>query len=357
MSVTKVIILYGGISTEHEVSIHSAQTVCRVLSSQPKKYLIYPVFISKQGRWFLQKNCGPQAKDDLPITPVLSARETFRSIDGKLSVKADVVFPVLHGTNGEDGTLQGFLETLQIPYVGCGVLASAIGMDKELTKRLAQAVGVPVVPYQKISSLMYNKTQLEKWATQQGYPLFVKPVRLGSSVGIRKVMDARELHAAIEFAFQFDTDVLVEKGIDHAREIFCGIYGSGDKIKTSACGELSQTSGDFFDYNAKYVVAGGCNMRIPADIPAQTAEKMRHDTVSVFNALQASGLARMDFLMDKEGRYYFSEINTLPGMSETSLFPQLFQACGEDYPCLLDGLIEIAQQVYARKKALTVSRV
>lgn len=357
MPATKVIVLYGGVSTEHEVSVHSAQTVCRILSSQPQKYTVYPVFISKQGYWFLQKSCGLQTEQDIPVTPVLLPGETFRSLDGKLSVHADVVFPVLHGTNGEDGTLQGFLETLQIPYVGCGVLASATGMDKELTKHLAQAAGVPVVPYQKISSLAYDKKQLENWAQQQGYPLFVKPVRLGSSVGIRKVAGVQDLHAAIEFAFQFDNDVLVEKGIDHARELFCGVYGVGENIKISACGELSQSSGEFFDYNAKYVVAGGCNMNIPADIPSETAEKMRKDTATIFKALQGSGLARADFLMDKQGRYYFSEINTLPGMSETSLFPQLFQACGEDYPQLLDGLISIAQQVFVRKRALTVSRL
>lgn len=357
MSATKIIVLYGGISTEHEVSVHSAQTVCHILSSQPQKYTVYPIFISKQGYWFLQKNCGPQTPQDIAVTPVLVAGETFRSLDGKLSVQADAVFPVLHGTNGEDGRLQGFLETLQIPYVGCGVLASAIGMDKELTKRLAQEAGVPVVPYQKISSLSYDKQQLENWAQAQGYPLFVKPVRLGSSVGIRKITNAPELHAAITFAFEFDNDVLVEKGIDHAREIFCGVYGDGENLKTSACGELSQSSGEFFDYNAKYVVAGGCNMYIPADIPSQTAEKMRRDTAAVFKALQGSGLARADFLMDKQGNYYFSEINTLPGLSETSLFPQLFQACGEDYSQLLDGLIAIARQTYARKKALTVSRL
>ena len=357
MPATKVIVLYGGISTEHEVSVHSAQTVCRVLSSQPEKYTVYPVFISKQGHWFLQKECGPQTEKDIPVTPVLVKGETFRSLEGKLSVLADVVFPVLHGSNGEDGTLQGFLETLQIPYVGCGVLASAIGMDKELTKHLAHAAGVPVVPYQKISSTAYNKKQLETWAQAQGYPLFVKPVRLGSSVGIRKVTTAEELHAAIAFAFRFDTDVLVEKGIDHAREIFCGVYGAGSAIRTSACGELSQSSGEFFDYNAKYVVAGGCNMYIPAEIPTETAEKMRHDSAVIFQTIQGSGLARADFLMDKEGNYYFSEINTLPGLSETSLFPQLFEACGEDYPQILDGLIEIARSSYARKKALTVSRL
>lgn len=357
MSLTKVIVLYGGVSTEHEVSVHSAQTVCQALSALGK-YTVYPVFISKEGYWFLQKTCGSQTKEDIAITPVLTAGETFRSLDGKISVKADVVFPVLHGTNGEDGTIQGFLETLQIPYVGCGVLASALGMDKELTKRFAQREGIRVVPYQKISSAVaYDKQQLEQWANQQGYPLFVKPVRLGSSVGIQKVLTPSQLHSAIAFALKFDTDVLVEKGIDKAREIFCAVYGEGENIETSACGELSQSSGEFFDYNAKYVVVGGCNMQIPAAIDKKTSYQMQHDTAAIFRALQGSGLARADFLMDAQGNYYFSEINTLPGMSQTSLWPQLFEAAGKDYSQLLEGLIDIAKKVYSRKKTLRVSRL
>lgn len=354
----KVLVLYGGNSTEHEVSVHSAQTVCRILSARPDKYTVYPVFISKQGYWFLQEKCGPQTGTDVAVTPVLCPQATLQSLDGDFSVKIDVVFPVLHGSNGEDGTIQGFLETLKLPYVGCGILASAMGMDKELTKRLVQKAGVPIVPYQKISAFTpYDKNALEKWGQEQGYPLFVKPVRLGSSVGVRKVHRVEELHAAISYALQFDTDVLVEKGIDRAREVFCGVFGENDTLKVSACGELSQTSGEFFDYTAKYVVVGGCNMHIPAQLPAQTAENMRRDTALIFRALQGSGLARTDFLVGADGSYYFSEINTLPGMSETSLWPQLFEACGESYPQLLDALIELALRVYKRKHALVSSRV
>ena len=183
-------------------------------------------------------------------------------------------------------------------------------------------------------------------------------MRLGSSVGISKVTNAEQLHPAISFALQFDTEVLVEKGVVPARELFCGVYqGETGDIQVSACGELSQSSGEFFDYKAKYITVGGCNMYIPADIPPQTAARMQHDTKAVFVALQGSGLARVDFLMDDKGNYYFSEINTLPGLSETSLWPQLFEACGKKYIDLLDGLICTARQVYARKKSLTVSRL
>ena len=355
MTPTKVIVLYGGKSTEHEVSVHSAQTVCRLLSAQPDKYQIYPVFISKQGYWFLQRECSEQTPQDVPVTPVLRPDATLQTANGEL-IAADVIFPVVHGTNCEDGTLQGFLETLNIPYVGCGVLTSALGMDKELTKLLAREVGIAVVPYQKVSrGVTYDKDALTKWV-QERLPVFVKPVRLGSSVGVTRVTSVEQLGPALENALQFDTDALVEQGVDHAREIFCGVYGDGKTVKTSACGELRTVAGEFFDYNAKYVVAGGCETQVPAYIPTRTAEAMRQDSERLFRALQGYGLARVDYLMDKNGQYYMSEINTLPGMSETSLFPQLFEASGENYREILDTLIQIAKEVHARKGALATSR-
>ncbi len=357
MTRLQVAVLYGGKSTEHEVSVHSAQTVVRVLTQKSERYQIYPIFIDKQGYWFLQKSCGPHQADDKPITPVLTPETNLQALDGSWKAKIDVFFPVLHGTNCEDGTMQGFLETLDVPYVGCGVLASAMGMDKVVTKLLAQCAGVPVLPFFPVHRrTSYDENQLRAWVEKQGLPVFVKPVRLGSSVGVRKVKTLDELKPAIDFALQFDSDVMIEKGVDHAREIFCALYGQGADVKASACGELRMIAGEFFDYNAKYIVEGGCETKVPADIPADTAAKMRADSMAVFHALNGSGLARADFLMDKDGTYYFSEINTMPGMSETSLFPQLFEACGESYPQILDGLIEQAQAVYQRKKALSLNR-
>ena len=357
MPATRVVVLYGGKSTEHEVSVHSAQTVCAVLASQPDKYQIYPVFISKQGYWFLQKQCGQQTPQDIPITPVLRPDAVLQALDSSFTIEADIVFPVVHGTNCEDGTLQGFLETLHIPYVGCGVLTSALGMDKELTKWLAQKVGIAIVPYQKVSrGVSYDQSALVDWV-QARLPVFVKPVRLGSSVGVTRVTQIAQLAGAIENALQFDTDVLIEQGVDHAREIFCAVYGDGQTVKTSACGELRTVAGEFFDYNAKYVVAGGCETQVPASIPPQSQAAMREDTEKLFRVLQGRGLARVDFLMDQNGKYYMSEINTIPGMSETSLFPQLFEASGENYTEILDKLIQIAQEVYSGKSALTTSRI
>ncbi len=352
-----VVVLYGGKSTEHEVSVHSAQTVCQILARQKDKYQIYPIFITKEGHWFLQQHCGFQTPQDKAVIPLLQADANVAARDGSWKIKADVVFPVLHGTNCEDGTMQGFLETLNVPYVGCGVLASAMGMDKEISKIMAARAGAPVLPYRVVSKFKeYNKTELEEWVVQAGLPVFVKPVRLGSSVGVRKVKKLSQLHEAVAFALQFDTDVMVEKGVDHAREIFCAIYGDEDNVKSSACGELRSLAGEFFDYEAKYITVGGCETKVPADIAEKTARKLRQDSENIFRALRGSGLARVDFLMDQEGNYYFSEINTLPGMSQTSLFPQLFEACGEDYSLILQRLIELARKRYRQKESLSLSR-
>lgn len=356
MTLTKVAVLYGGRSTEHEVSVHSAQTVCRLLAKQTSKYQVYPIFINKQGFWFLQKQCGFQTPTDQPVTPVVKPDALIESLDGSFSLQPDVVFPVVHGTNCEDGTLQGFLETLQVPYVGCGVLTSAVGMDKELTKLLAQEAGIPIVAYQKISKYAtYDKGHLAQWV-QAHLPVFVKPVRLGSSVGVTKVTQLAQLESALEQALTFDTDVLVEQGVDHAREIFCAVYGDHTAVHTSACGELRTVAGEFFDYNAKYVVAGGCETQVPARIPSQTQAAMRKDAQTLFRRLQGCGLARVDFLMDQHGKYYMSEINTIPGMSETNLFPQLFEASGANYVHILDELIDIAKRAYKQKAALSLSR-
>lgn len=358
MSPLQVVVLYGGKSTEHEVSIHSAQTVCELLSGRPDKYHVHCVFIDKQsGRWFLQQACGPRSAQDKPITPVLADGVTLQALDGSWQLKADVFFPVLHGTNCEDGTMQGFLETLNVPYVGCGVLASAMGMDKEVSKLVAREAGVPVLPYQIVSKGQpYDEAALERWVQVQGLPVFVKPVRLGSSVGVRKVKHLGQLHDAIKFALEFDTDVMIEKGIDNAREIFCALYGEGADVQASACGELKQLCGEFFDYNAKYIVAGGCETNVPAVLPEKTALQIRKDSAIIFRALRAGGLARADFLMDRSGAFYFSEINTLPGMSHTSLFPQLFEASGYKYEDILAGLIDQARAVFARKQALSLNR-
>lgn len=349
-----VAVLYGGKSTEHEVSVHSAGTVCNLLAAH---YEVLPVLIDKEGHWFLQKACSEKTADDVAITPVISAAGSLFVPSENKYLKPDVFFPVLHGINGEDGTLQGLLESLNVPYVGCGVLASAMGMDKEISKIIAARAGVPTLPYQRLSKdTCYDKTSLEKWAAQIGYPIFVKPVRLGSSVGVTKVKSVGQLHEAVQFAFRFDSDILVEKGIENPQEVFCGLLGDGEQVRSSECGELKSLQSEFFDYQAKYITVGGCETRVPAVIGEATRQAIRQGSEAIFKMLRGSGLARADFLVDKDGKAWFSEINTLPGMSETSLYPQLFEASGLAYPHVLDELLAIALRVHERKQTLSMER-
>lgn len=346
-----IAVLYGGKSTEHEVSVHSAATVCRLLQD---RYTILPILIDKKGYWFLQQTCSEKQDTDTAITPVISEKGSLFIPSENKYLQVDVFFPVVHGTNGEDGTLQGLLECLDKPYVGCGVLPSAMGMDKEISKLAALQMGVATLPYKRLSrDEQYDKQDLEKWAAHTGYPVFVKPVRLGSSVGVTKVKEPAQLHPAIEQAFRFDTDILVEKGLDHPQEVFCGLLGGTEKVQSSECGELKTLAGEFFDYQAKYITAGGCETKVPAVLPEKTRATIRSGSEAIFKMLRGSGLARADFLVDSNAKAWFSEINTIPGMSETSLYPQLFEASGLPYPEVLEELLAIAVRVYERKRAIS----
>lgn len=349
-----IAVVYGGKSTEHEVSVHSAGTVCRVLQ---QKYRVLFILIDKDGQWYLQQACSEKTPQDVLITPVVSTKGSLFVPQQNTYLSPDIFFPVLHGANGEDGTIQGLFECLNVPYVGCGVLASAMGMDKETSKIAAIHAGVDTLPYIRLSDKKYDKQQVENWAEQTGYPVFVKPVRLGSSVGVSKVKQKEQLHPAIAEAFRFDTDVLVEKGLEQPQEIFCGLLGEGETVRSSACGELKSLAGEFFDYQAKYITVGGCETRVPAQLPDATGEIIRRGSEQIFKQLRGSGLARADFLVDRNGRAWFSEINTIPGMSETSLYPQLFEACGVKYADVLDELLNIALRVHARKHSLSMERV
>lgn len=357
MQKLKVAVVYGGKSTEHEVSVHSAQTVCRALAAKKDRYEVYFILIDRDGKWFLQNACQEKTEQDVPVTPVIAPDYNLQTLDGSVRMKADVFFPVLHGTNGEDGTVQGLFESLDAAYAGCGVLASAMGMDKEITKLVARENGVNVLDYKKITKgVAYDRRELETWAQKAGFPVFVKPVSLGSSVGVTKVKTPEELHQAVDFALQFDENVMVEKGVDNAREIFCALLGNGQTALSSACGELKSLKGEFFDYDAKYLIEGGCETRVPADIPPAMQAEMKRQSETVFKNLRGCGLARADFLLGSDGKFYFSEINTLPGMSETSLFPQLFEASGVSYADALDKLVELAVKRRDARRNLLLHR-
>ena len=339
MKALTIAVLYGGKSTEHEVSVHSAGDVCQELK---KNHKILQIFISKTGKWFLQKRCGFKTQNDIEISPLVNGNLIDKQ--GK-KYKADLFFPVLHGTFGEDGSVQGLFETMGVKYVGCKVLASALAMSKELSKILAIKAQIPVLPWFSLNkNEKLNKQEIFKKAKELGYPIFVKPNSLGSSVGISKVKKESELLPAIKKAFNFEKHVLVEKGLDNAREVFCAIIENKPRhFKTSACGELIKSDSEFYDYETKYHNPHGSDMEIPAKLPKSLQNKLRKYTEKFFIALNGTGLSRIDFLISIDGKKaYFSEINTLPGMSKSSLFPNLLEEEGISYTKQIEILLKTA---------------
>lgn len=361
MNKLRVLVLFGGKSAEHEISLISAANVLRHLD--PKRYEAVPVFIDRRGRWLLQDRARLlRGQEATPATG--DSREVLPSMEHSLvplragpGRAVDVVFPVLHGPFGEDGTVQGLLELADLPYVGCGVLASAVGMDKEVSYRLAAHAGIPVPPY--VTVLRSEWTRAAKAASGRaarlGYPVFVKPARLGSSVGISKVEKSAELARAMEVAFLYDDKVIVEKGIQ-AREIECAALGTPEDVKVSVPGEvITGAQHDFYSYSAKYLDPEGAALKVPAPLSRGQTRKVRDLAARAFKALDCYGLTRVDFLMDKRsGRFYFGEINTLPGFTPHSLYPRLWEASGLPFPKLLDELIRLAQDRHRRRRSLRV---
>lgn len=365
-------LVFGGRSGEHEVSLASARSVMENLDRE--KYDVVPIGITKEGSWLLgtepahlmaaEQSVGEEADDGTQTTAVtLTGDPRLRRLipvqggeklhdNGAL----DVIFPVLHGTYGEDGTLQGLLEMANVPYVGCGVLGAALGMDKEKMKIVFQAIGLPNVDY-----LVYRRNEWERSpesimdAIEQrlGYPCFVKPVNLGSSVGINKAHDRVELAHAMQIAAEYDRKIIIEHGIN-CREFECAVLGNDEPI-VSVVGEVV-ASNEFYDYNAKYL-DNQSQVIIPANIPQATAEEIRRQASKAFLALDLSGLARVDFFLEKEsGQVYINEVNTLPGFTEISMYPKLWEASGLPYPQLLDRLIELAIERHQDKQRNRTSR-
>src|SRR5712692_1811984 len=353
----RVGIVFGGRSGEHEVSLASAASVMANLDSE--KYETVPIAITKEGSWLL--GTKPQqllaaehgAKQDVEMGP---SREVTLTGDPRLrrliaveqgeelgnQGALDVIFPVLHGTYGEDGALQGLLEMANVPYVGCGVLGSALGMDKEKMKMVFHSVGLPIVDSHTYRRNQWERTPeeiLDAVEEHIGYPCFVKPVNLGSSVGVNKAHDRDELKHAINVAAEYDRKIIIESSID-CRELECSVLGNDEPL-ASVVGEVVP-SNEFYDYNAKYI-DGKSQVIIPADIPHITAENVRRWAVQAFLALDLSGLARVDFFMEKEtGKVYINEVNTIPGFTQISMYPKLWEASGLSYSQLLDRLIELA---------------
>ncbi len=351
-------LIFGGRSGEHEVSLASARSVMANLDRE--KYDVVPIGITKEGSWLLgtepahliaaEQNVGEGADTGTKTTAVTLTGDPrlqrLIPVQGGEKLRdngaLDVIFPVLHGTYGEDGTLQGLLEMANVPYVGCGVLGAALGMDKEKMKIIFQAVGLPNVNY-----LVYRRNEWERTpepimdAIEQslGYPCFVKPVNLGSSVGINKAHNRAELAHAMQIAAEYDRKIIIEHGIN-CREFECAVLGNDEPI-VSVVGEVV-ASNEFYDYNAKYL-DNQSQVIIPATIPQTTAEEIRRQAIKAFLALDLTGLARVDFFLEQEtGQVYINEVNTLPGFTEISMYPKLWAASALSYPQLLDRLIELA---------------
>lgn len=348
----RVGVIFGGRSVEHEVSLVSAASVISALDKE--KYDILPIGITAEGRWLSSAEALALLKekgkiDDLPehiLVPDPRKRGLVPLRNSSADVPPhpiDVIFPVLHGTYGEDGTIQGLFELAEIPYVGSGVLGSALGMDKVVQKQLLRQAEVPVTPDIWFYLEEFLKAQRKLIASIErklGYPCFVKPANLGSSVGISKAHDRKELVGAIRHAGEYDLKVLVEKGIERAREIECSVLGNDDPI-ASAPGEVIP-SNEFYDYDAKYV-DGKSTSVIPAKLPRSVARKVQQYAVDSFKVLNCSGMARVDFLVTKgRNRIYLNELNTIPGFTSISMYPKLWQASGLSYPELLDRLIQLA---------------
>jgi D-alanine-D-alanine ligase len=354
----RVGIIYGGRSGEHEVSVVSAASIFKHLDRT--RYDAVPVVIEKSGRWVL----GGRAPEVLsagavgktPSSEALQPTEPSAAVAGS---GFDVVFPVLHGPYGEDGTVQGLLELANIPYVGAGVLGSAVGMDKAVMKTLFAAAGLPIVPHLTVFRREWAKDAASisrRAADHLRFPMFVKPANLGSSVGISKAATPSELPAAMELAFQFDRKAVIEAAVPNTREIECAVLGN-DEPEASVPGEVIVTHRDgFYSYDAKYLDPEGASLKIPADIPAATAERVRRVSVDAFRALELSGMARVDFLLDgAAGSLYLNEVNTIPGFTAISMYPRMWEASGLPYPALLDRLIALALERHEEKQRLRTS--
>jgi D-alanine-D-alanine ligase len=359
----RVGVIFGGRSTEHEVSLASATTILKALD--PSRYEANLIGIDHDGRWFA---AGPEA--ELLPEGIFASRlaawvvpastrglELLRTDGGAPEPPIDVFFPIVHGRGGEDGSLQGLLDLANVPYVGAGVLASAIAMDKAVTKRLLGQAGIPVVPCAEVrrrDALDASEALLGRIAEEVGLPAFVKPAQSGSSVGVHRVADLASLREALRDAARYDLTILVEPALA-AREIECSVLG-GETPEASVPGEIVP-SREFYDYVAKYV-SDDTKLLVPAPLESAVADRVRALACRAFRAIGCWGMARVDFFLEKEiGRLYVNELNTLPGFTDISMYPMLWEASGIPLPSLLDRLIELALERHRERSALEVRYV
>jgi D-alanine-D-alanine ligase len=391
MKKLRIGVLFGGRSGEHEISLLSAASVLKAINKN--KYEVVPIGITKEGSWLTEVHAerllrGEAATDsgrhlragdpestpgaavlargEAVIVPPMPQADSLVPFESAASatqkgINVDVIFPVLHGTFGEDGTIQGLFELADIPYVGAGVLGSAAGMDKDVMKQLFAGAGLEIVKHVTTLRRQWEKdpkkvTRLVE--SKLKYPVFVKPANLGSSVGISKAHDRKELGPAIKMAAEYDRKIVIEEGVGgekrKARELECAVLGN-DEPTASVVGEIVPAA-EFYDYNAKYIDEGSQPV-IPAKISRKQMKQVQEMAVQAFKAVDCAGLARVDFLMDpKRGKIYINEINTMPGFTSISMYPKMWAASGLPYPELIDRLIELALERYKEKKKNRYSR-
>lgn len=347
-------ILFGGKSTEHEISLRSARSLIQAINKT--KYDISLIGIDQQGKWYLHEG-NHVAIDSAEALLALFPGQNSDSVkfmpypkqSNNPAKKIDVIFPVLHGTYGEDGSIQGLLKLIDIPFVGAGVLGSAIGMDKDVMKRLLKEAGINTPKFLVFRRNQRSDLNFEEIKTQLGMPCFIKPANTGSSVGVNKVRNLAEFEAAIEEGFSYDHKIIIEEFIP-GRELECSVLGNDQPI-ASIVGEIIPRH-EFYSYAAKYLDENGAKLEIPADIPQETMASLQKIAVEVFKTLYCHGMARVDFFLSNENEIFVNEINTIPGFTSISMYPRLWQASGINYETLIDRLVQLAMEQFEQDKKL-----
>jgi D-alanine-D-alanine ligase len=357
----RVAILFGGKSAEHEISLVSARNIVEAMDKN--KYTILSMCIDKRGRWFFDEGAHLlrggstaqlkfQRSDSAAVLPGANHTPMIPVAPGRALGAVDVVFPVLHGPFGEDGTVQGLLKLANVPFVGAGVLGSAIGMDKDVMKRLLRDAGIAVAKFLVFGRSSSDEIVFNRMKRLLGLPLFVKPANLGSSVGISRVTSRDQFARAIKEAFRYDSKILLEEHI-RGREIECSVLGNENPV-ASLPGEII-TRHDFYSYDAKYIDEKGARLIIPAKLPARITRKVREIAIDSFKVLCCEGMARVDFFLTRQGKIIVNEINTIPGFTTISMYPKLWEASGVSYTELIDRLIQLALHRFRREQNLRTS--
>ncbi|GAA0604195.1 D-alanine--D-alanine ligase [Virgibacillus siamensis] len=350
MEKKRVGIIFGGKSAEHEVSLQSAKNIVDAIDKD--KYDVVLLGIDKQGKWHINDESSylinaenpklislNKSNDTVAVVPGQDHNQLIHSEDAGMLDQLDVVFPIVHGTLGEDGSLQGMMRLANLPFVGSSVTGSAVCMDKDIAKRLLRDAGVNVAKGRAFTSFNRNKIDFDLLQDELGVPMFIKPANQGSSVGVSKVSERAAFEQAVDEAFQYDRKIVIEETLA-GREIECSVLGNEDPAASVPGEILPQT--EFYSYESKYIDESGAKLEIPADLPEETVANIQEAAINAFQALECEGLARVDFFLKENGEVYVNEVNTLPGFTKISMYPKLWEVSGIPYPELINRLIELA---------------